>query len=91
MKAIFALMGASILMIVVGLVLILNQPEPEPAEPARDIGMIPAPAERDSEIPQIKVDAEPGSDAWCEQMMNVPNADWSREDSQTFADQCIYD
>lgn len=91
MKAIFALMGASILMIVVGVVLILNQPEPEPAEPARDIGMIPAPSERDSEIPQIKVDAERGSEAWCEQMMNVPNADWSREDSQTFADQCIYD
>ena len=51
----------------------------------------PAPTERDSEIPQIQVDAEPGSEAWCEQMMNVPNADWSREDSQTFADQCIYD
>lgn len=95
MKAIYALIGASLLMIVGGIALILNQP-PAPeealaAEPPRDIGVIPAPAETDSEIPQLEIEAEPGTEAWCEQMMNVPNAKWTREDSQTFADNCIYE
>ncbi|WP_347332431.1 DUF3012 domain-containing protein [Marinimicrobium locisalis] len=95
MKAIYALIVASLLMIVGGIALIMNQP-PVPEEslaagPSRDIGVIPAPAETDSEIPQLEIEADPGSEPWCEQMMNVPNADWTQEDSKTFADNCIYE
>lgn len=106
MKAVYALIGASLLMIAFGLFLILQQPPPEevqdaqpeavqaPEEEPRDIALIPVPAgetERDGEIPQLEVDAEPGSEEWCEQMMTQSNDRWSREDSQTFADQCIYE
>lgn len=100
MKAIYALMGASVLMIVFGLFLIMQQPPVEeetasPSEPAeRNIGLIPVPSEdagRDSDIPQLEVEAEPGTEPWCEQMMNQSNEKWSREDSQVFADNCIYE
>ncbi len=95
MKAIYALIGASLLMIVGGIALIMNQPpapeEATVAEDARSIGVIPAPTENDSEIPQLDIDAEPGTEAWCEQMMDVPNTEWTRENSQTFADNCIYE
>lgn len=95
MKAIYALIGVSLLMIVGGIALIVSQPPaPEEApvgEQARDIGLIPAPAESDPDIPQLDVEAEPGTEAWCEQMMAIPNAEWTREDSQTFADNCIYE
>ncbi|WP_036189363.1 DUF3012 domain-containing protein [Marinimicrobium agarilyticum] len=95
MKAIYALIGVSLLMIVGGIALIVNQP-PAPeeapiAEETRDIGVIPAPAQTDSEIPQLDVEAEPGSEPWCDQMMNIPNVEWTREDSKTFADNCIYE
>lgn len=111
MKAVYALIGASLLMIAFGLFLILQQPPPEEAEQEaqpeavaepeeeseeepRDIALVPVPAEeaeRDGEIPQLDVDAEPGTEEWCEQMMNQSNDRWSKEDSQTFADQCIYE
>ncbi len=110
MKAVYALIGASLLMIAFGLYLILQQPPPEEVQDAqpeavqapeeeseeqpRDIALVPVPAEeaeRDGEIPQLEVDAEPGSEEWCEQMMNQSNDRWSRDDSQTFADQCIYE
>ncbi|WP_341938768.1 DUF3012 domain-containing protein [Marinimicrobium sp. C2-29] len=110
MKAVYALIGASLLMIAFGLYLILQQPPPEevqdaqpeavqapeeePEEQPRDIALVPVPAEeaeRDGEIPQLEVEAEPGSEEWCEQMMNQSNDRWSRDDSQTFADQCIYE
>lgn len=110
MKAVYALIGASLLMIAFGLYLILQQPPPEevqeaqpdavqapekePEEQPRDIALVPVPseeAERDGEIPQLDVDAEPGTEEWCEQMMNQSNDRWSKEDSQTFADQCIYE
>lgn len=95
MKAIYALIGASLLMIVGGILLIVNQP-PAPkeapiAEGSRDIGIIPAPTQTDSDIPQLEVQAEPGTEDWCEQMMTIPNAEWTREDSKTFADNCIYE
>lgn len=107
MKAVYALIGASLLMIAFGLYLILQQPPPEEVQDAqpeavqepeeeepRDIALVPVPAdeaERDGEIPQLEVDAEPGSEEWCEQMMNQSNDRWSRDDSQTFADDCIYE
>lgn len=100
MKAIYALMAASVLMIVFGLFLISQQPLPEeqdiadPTEPPRqEIGLIPALPEedRDESIPELAADAEPGSDEWCEQMMRLSDDQWTREDSQIFADQCIYD
>lgn len=93
MKAIYALIGASLLMIVGGITLIVYQsPAPQPpAEEARDIAVIPAPTESESDIPQLEVDAEPGTEPWCEQMMDIPNAEWTREDSKTFADNCIYE
>lgn len=100
MKAIYALMAASVLMIAFGLYLISQQPMPEEQDiadptqpPSREIGMIPAlpDEDRDESIPELEVDAEPGSDAWCEQLMRLANDQWTREDSQTFADHCIYD
>lgn len=100
MKLIYALMGASVLMIIFGLFLILQQSPEEAgvadptAPPERNIAVVPVPtedAQRDSEIPQLDVEAEPGSEEWCEQMMTQSNDRWSREDSQTFADHCIYE
>jgi|GEM_PF-1422162 len=100
MKVIYALMAASVLMIAFGLFLISQQPLPEEQEiadptevPTEDIGLIPALPEqdRDETIPEMEVDAESGSDEWCEQMMYLADDKWTREDSQTFADHCIYD
>lgn len=101
MKVIYALMGASLLVIVLGVYLIsqtqqaAEQEIPPPNEPPaqRDIGVIPTvkEEERDSDIPQLEVDAERGSEQWCEQMMALADDKWSHEDSQTFADECIYE
>lgn len=107
MKTVFALIIASFAMIVFGIVLIVNSPSepeqeagpsdktesaaPSQKQPQKDIAIIPAPAEKNSEIPELEVDAEPGSESWCEQMMTRPNAEWSREQSQTFADHCLYE
>lgn len=95
MKTIYALIAASVLMIVVGVAMIVIQepepaPEPSPAQ-ERDLGVIPAPAEQDSETTDSEIDAEPGSEPWCEQMMRRSNARWSEEQSQIFADHCIYE
>lgn len=100
MKFVYALMGASVLMIALGLYLISQQQGPvqdsvaDPTEPpSREIGLIPAlpEQERDDTIPELETDAEPGSDTWCEEMMRLANDRWSHEDSQTFADHCIYE
>jgi len=101
MKAIYALMAASVLMIIFGLFLISRQPLPEeqqdiadPSEPpSQEVGLIPALPEedRDDSIPELETDAEPGSDEWCEYMMRLADDQWTREDAQTFADHCIYD
>ncbi|MGD8176700.1 DUF3012 domain-containing protein [Marinimicrobium sp. ARAG 43.8] len=90
MKTIYALMVISVLMIALGVFLIMSQPS-EPPQPKRDIGLIPALPESANEIPKLEERAEPGSEAWCEQMMNVPNNDWTEDDSRTFAKHCIYD
>lgn len=98
MKAVYALIGASVLMIVLGIFLItLEQqaengaiPDPQVPAPERDIGVIPALPE-DPEAPHIdESDLEPGTDAWCEYMMRLADDLWSPEDSRTFADHCIY-
>lgn len=97
MKSIYALIAASVLMIVAGVAMIvIQEPEPEPEPEAAsaqepDLGVIPAPAEQDSETTDSEIDAEPGSEPWCEQMMRRPNARWSEEQSQIFADHCIYE
>lgn len=99
MKAVYALIIASFLMIAFGFLLILQQ-EPEPTSqadksqaPTPVLGLIPAPAPLETEPtqnePNLDVMAQPGTEVWCEQMLHVADADWSREDSQTFADHCI--
>lgn len=35
--------------------------------------------------------AEPGSESWCETMMNSADTEWSDSDAKTFARQCLYD
>lgn len=99
MKAVYALMGASVLMILFGIFLISMEqqtenddiPDPEVPAPERDIGVIPSLPE-DAEAPDMdEADLEPGSDAWCEHMMRLEDELWSPKDSRTFADNCIYD
>jgi len=100
MKAVYALIIASLLMIAFGIFLILQQEpqtirEVEPAQaPKPALGLIPTPAPQQSpsgqSLPHLKVVALPGTELWCERMLHVANAEWSREDSQTFADHCIY-
>lgn len=101
MKAVYALIIASLLMIAFGIFLILQQepqtvPEAEPAQaPKPALGLIPAPAPQQPEsgqsLPHLEVVALPGTELWCERMLYVADAEWSREDSQTFADHCIYE
>jgi len=101
MKAVYALIIASLLMIAFGIFLILQQ-EPETTReteqtqaPKPALGLIPTPAPQQSvsgqNLPHLEVVALPGTELWCERMLYVADADWSREDSQTFADHCIYD
>ena len=100
MKAVYALIIASLLMIAFGVFLILQQ-EPAATQEAKQepaskpaLGLIPAPAPQQSgagqTLPHLEVVALPGTELWCERMLHIANAGWSREDSQTFADHCIY-
>lgn len=98
MKAVYALIVASLLMIAFGIFLILQQ-EPEPVQTTEQgqtsqpaLGLIPTPQNTESgqALPHLEVVALPGTELWCERMLYVADADWSREDSQTFADHCIY-
>lgn len=94
MKYVYALIIASLLMIVFGLYLISQQPAPEPkpvTQPPRSLGVIPAPVpdeEGNSEVPEVA--PEPGSEAWCDFMLQKANELWSEEDTKTFADKCIF-
>ena len=102
MKAVYALIIASLLMIAFGVFLILQQKPAATREAEQEqtqapkpvLGLIPAPAPQQADSGQtlrhLKVVALPGTELWCERMLHVANTDWSREDSQTFADHCIY-
>jgi len=100
MKAVYALIIASLLMIAFGLFLIAqHQPEPDQKtpqapEPQPALGLIPTPAPQKPgagrALPHLEVVALPGTELWCERMLHVANAEWTRDDSQTFADHCIY-
>ncbi len=94
MKFVYALIVASLLVIAFGVYLIVQQPAPEPkptTQPPRSLGVIPAPVPEEqgnSEVPEVA--PEPGSEAWCDFMLQKANELWSEEDTKTFADKCIF-
>lgn len=94
MKFVYLLMAVSLGVIAFGLYLIITQGQPEPVnvtQPARPVGMVPAPVPEEkggSEVP--KVAPEPGTEAWCEMMMQKANHLWTEEEPKIFADNCIY-
>lgn len=55
-------------------------PETAGAEPAENT---------DPSIPLAP--AAPGSESWCEKMMDSADSEWSDSDAKTFARQCLYD
>lgn len=90
MKFVYALVALSLGVIVLGLYLIVSEPQSdELALPPREIGLLPALApSAESDVPQL--DAEPGTEPWCDMMLHKPNQEWEEEETRTFADQCIY-
>lgn len=94
MKFVYLLMAISLGVIAFGLYLIFTHGQPEPVDitqPPRPVGMIPAPTpeeEGDSDVPQAA--PEPGSDEWCDMMMQKANHLWTDEEPKIFADNCIY-
>jgi len=90
MKFVYALVGLSLGVIVFGLYLIVSEPQREEQVTApREVGLLPVPTPAtDSDVPQL--DAEPGTEPWCDMMMHKPSHHWQEEETRTFADHCIY-
>lgn len=89
MKFVYALVALSLGVVVFGLYLIMSEPQSEELTPQREIGLLPAPTPAtDSDVPEV--DAEPGTEPWCDMMMQQPGDNWVEEETRTFADHCIY-
>lgn len=90
MKSVYALVALSLGVVVFGLYLIMSEPQSnESATPPREIGLLPVPNPvTDSDVPQL--DAEPGTEPWCDMMLHKPGDNWKEEETRTFADNCIY-
>lgn len=80
--------------IAVGLYVLSITPAPELGPDAADPFVVVPQLSPDATDPGGQdvpsVDTEPGSEPWCEQMMLLPDAQWSEPDTRLFAQQCLY-
>lgn len=89
MKLVYALVAMSLGIIVFGLYLIMSEPQTNEPTAPREIGLLPVPTPAtESDVPQL--DSEPGTEPWCDMMMQKPGDAWDEEETRIFADQCIY-
>lgn len=89
MKLVYALVAMSLGIIVFGLYLIMSEPQTNEPTAPREIGLLPVPTPAtESDVPQL--DSEPGTEPWCDMMMQKPGDAWEEEETRIFADQCIY-
>lgn len=86
LKWVYYLIAANLAAVVVLLTVMaqVQMPPPEPEEPEAPE---PEPvAQLDDSLPQ-----PPGSEAWCEAIMEQRYRQWSDEEAKTFSDNCLYD
>jgi hypothetical protein len=104
-KLLFISFGLSLAMIVIGILLILvvtdnNSPAESPSEVKdNQRSLIDELDETESLIITANKDSpdtltgnenvERGSEAWCEVMMETPDADWNDPDTRLFAQKCL--
>src|SRR5690625_5621629 len=87
MKLVYALVAMSLGIIVFGLYLIMSEPQTNEPTAPREIGLLPVPTPAtESDVPQL--DSEPGTEPWCDMMMQKPGDAWEEEETRIFADQC---